>query len=127
MADADPAGVAIVHGDLHRDNVVAGPAGPLLTDLELAGAGPPSYDAAPAVVAVERYGADPATLDAFVTALGQDPREWTGFGTCVSVYELWVTAWAVGVRRPVSPELAAEATRRVTSLVLHDHEPWHLH
>src|SRR4051812_45923465 len=58
VADTDPLGTAIVHGDLHRHNVVAGPMGPVLTDLELAGAGPPSYDVAPAVVAVNRYGAD---------------------------------------------------------------------
>ena len=31
-----------------------------------------------------------------LAALGRDPREWSGFRTCVSVYELWVTAWAVG-------------------------------
>ncbi len=124
-ADSDPAGAAIVHGDLHRDNVVVTDGGPLLTDLELAGSGPPSYDAAPAVVAVDRYGDDPSALDAFFTALGRDPRGWEGFGACVAVYELWVTAWAVGVRDR-SPELAREAARRVTSLVDHDHHPWHL-
>lgn len=115
VADADPQGTAIVHGDLHRDNVVVGPLGPMLTDLELAGAGPPSYDVAPAVVAVDRYGADPATLDAFLVARGHDPRGWAGFATCVVVYELWVTAWAVGVRER-SPALRAEAARRVASL-----------
>lgn len=125
IADHDPAGVAVVHGDLHRDNVVLAASGPLLTDLELAGSGPPSYDAAPAVVAVTRYGAPEADLDAFLEALGRDPRDWSGFRTCVSVYELWVTAWAVGVRDR-SPDLAAEAARRVRSLVQHDHERWEL-
>lgn len=124
-ADSDPAGVTIVHGDLHRDNVVVTASGPLLTDLELAGSGPPSYDTAPAVVAVERYGAHPSTLDAFLDALGRDPRNWHGFAACVAVYELWVTAWAVGVRHQ-SPELATEAARRVASLVDHNNEPWHL-
>lgn len=124
-ADRDPAGTAVVHGDLHADNVLLTAGGSLLTDLELAGAGPASYDTAPAVVMVERYGADPSTLDAFVDAQEHDPRSWPGFATCLAVYELWVTAWAVGVRER-SPELAAEAAIRVGCLRDQTCEPWHL-
>jgi hypothetical protein len=126
VADVDPLGTAVVHGDLHRDNVVAGPMGPVLTDLELAGAGPPSYDVAPAVVAVARYGADPAGLDAFIAAYGSDPREWWGFATCVNAYELWVTAWAVGVRDR-APQFAVEAERRLASLREGADHRWELH
>lgn len=111
----DPIGRAVVHGDLHPGNVVPAPGGALLTDLELAGAGPSSYDAAPAVVAVDRYGASTAELDEFLDAFGADPRHWSGFATFVSVYELWVTAWAVGVRHQ-DPTWAEEATRRVATL-----------
>ncbi|MGN6695065.1 MAG: aminoglycoside phosphotransferase family protein [Aquihabitans sp.] len=125
IADRDPAGTAIVHGDLHQDNVLRTAAGAQLTDLELAGAGPSSYDTAPAVVMVERYGADPATLAAFVDAQGLDPRSWSGFATCLSVYELWVTAWSVGVRHR-SPELEAEAAVRVGCLRDQTCEPWRL-
>ena len=114
-ADDDPLGRAIVHGDLHSGNVVPGPDGPLLTDLELSGAGPSSYDAAPAVVAVERYGADPADLHEFLDAFGADPRSWSGFATFVALYELWVTAWAVGVRHQ-DPSWADEASTRVATL-----------
>jgi aminoglycoside phosphotransferase (APT) family kinase protein len=126
VADADPAGTVVVHGDLHGDNVLLTAAGPLLTDLELAGAGPCSYDTAPSVVMVERYGADPATLDAFIEAQEHDPRSWPGFATCLAVYELWVTAWAVGVRDR-SPRLADEAATRVRCLRDQACEPWHLH
>lgn len=126
IADRDPAGTAIVHGDLHQDNVLVTAEGPVLTDLELAGAGPCSYDTAPAVVAVERYGAAPETLEAFVAAQGHDPRGWHGFATCLAVYELWVTAWSVGVRER-SPELAAEAAIRVGCLRDQTCEPWRLH
>jgi len=126
IADRDPAGTVIVHGDLHLDNVLLTASGPLLTDLELAGAGPCSYDTAPAVVMVERYGADPATLEDFVAAQGNDPRSWSGFATCLAVYELWVTAWSVGVRDR-SPELTAEAAIRVGCLRDQSCESWRLH
>lgn len=124
-ADDDPLGRAVVHGDLHVGNVVPGPDGPLLTDLELMGAGPSSYDAAPAAVAVTRYGADPSTLDAFLGAFGADPRPWPGFAAFVAAYELWVTAWAVGVRHQ-DPTWAAEAARRVRTLRDDTDEPWTL-
>ena len=114
-AASEGTGLVVVHGDLHPDNVVAGPHGTLLTDLELSGSGPVGYDAARAVVAVERYGAEPATLDAFLTAYGQDPRGSAAFETFVAVYELWVTAWAVGVRGQ-DPLWAAEAATRVGTL-----------
>ena len=121
----DPLGRAIVHGDLHSGNVVPSPGGPLLTDLELSGAGPSSYDAAPAVVAVERYGSDPAGLERFLAAFGFDPRPWSGFATFVSLYELWVTAWAVGVRHQ-DPSWADEASTRVATLRDGVDRPWKL-
>ncbi|MBA3282711.1 MAG: aminoglycoside phosphotransferase family protein [Acidimicrobiia bacterium] len=114
-AQSDPLGRAVVHGDLHHGNVVASHEGPLLTDLELVGSGPPSYDAAPAVVGVDRYGTEPATAAVFLEAFGADPREWSGFATFVAVYELWVTAWAVGVR-DAEPAWATEASNRVATL-----------
>ena len=111
----DPLGHSIVHGDLHAENVVVGSAGPLLTDLELSGGGPPSYDAAAAAVAVGRFGRPAEDLDAFIDAYGADPRSWKGFATFVAVDELWGTAWAVGVSH-LDPAWAAEASRRVASL-----------
>lgn len=111
----DPLGHAIVHGDLHAGNVVVGTDGPLLTDLELSGGGPASYDAAATAVAVSRYGRPAADLDAFVHEFGADPRAWAGFATFVAVNELWGTAWAVGVRH-LDPGWDDEATRRVESL-----------
>ncbi len=124
-AASDPLGRAIVHGDLHRQNVVPGPHGPLLTDLELSGGGPSAYDAAPAVVAVSRYGAPARGLDDFLAAFGDDPRGRPQFDVFVAVYELWVTAWAVGVRHQ-DPTWASEASRRVATLRDGLAEPWTL-
>jgi len=115
VARQDPCGVGFVHGDLHEENVIVTAQGPVLADLELAGLGPCSYDVTPAVVAVTRYGAPSGSLDEFLAARGHDPRGWEGFDLCLAVYELWVTAWAVGVRDR-SPQWAAEADRRVESL-----------
>ena len=78
--------------------MIEAPDGPVLADLELAGWGPASVDLAPQVVAVRRYGADPADLEAFVSGYGADPRGWAGFEVLVDAYELWVTAWAVANR-----------------------------
>lgn len=125
LVDRDPAGTAIVHGDLHAGNVLVSANGPLLSDLELAGTGPCSYDTAPSVVGVERYGADPVGLERFIAAQQYDPRDWAGFATCVSIYELWGAAWSVGVRDR-SPALAAEADLRVSCLRDQLSEPWSL-
>ena len=109
----DPLGAAVVHGDLHRANVVPGRRGPVLADLELAGWGAASADVAPQVVAVRRYGADPAALEEFLEAYGADPRGWHGLEVLVEAYELWVTAWAVGNRR-ASVRSEREAEVRLT-------------
>jgi aminoglycoside phosphotransferase (APT) family kinase protein len=125
-ARADPAGTGVVHGDLHRLNVLRSSEGPVLADLEMAGAGPPSYDSAPAAVAVRRYGADPADLDAFLAAAGHDPRPWPGFEVCCRVYELWVTAWALAGRTGAA-EVGREARTRMAALRGESDDRWHLH
>ena len=96
--DDDPLGAALVHGDLHRSNVVPGVDGPVLADLELAGWGPASVDLVPQIVAVRRYAADPSGLADFVAGYGDDPRGWPGLEVLVEAYELWVTTWAVANR-----------------------------
>lgn len=125
IADTDPAGTVIVHGDLHGDNVLVANEGPILADLELAGVGPASFDTAPAAVAVKRYGADQSVIEQFVEAQKFDPRSWDGFATCIEAYELWVTGWAVGVRER-SGELRDEAQTRVRCLRDGSCEPWKL-
>jgi hypothetical protein len=108
----DPLGAAVVHGDLHRGNVVPGRSGPVLADLELAGWGGASVDVAPQVVAVRRYGAAPGDLEEFLDGYGVDPRGWDGLEALVEAYELWVTAWAVA-NRTASPRAEQEAEARL--------------
>lgn len=114
-SEADPLGSTIVHGDLHTGNVVVGDDGPMLTDLEMAGWGPASHDAAPAVMDVRRYGEPADSLRRFLDAFGADPTGDAHFETHVMIQELWVTAWAVAVaHRRV--EWATEAERRIATL-----------
>ena len=108
----DPLGGALVHGDLHRGNVIAGREGVVLADLELSGWGPGSADVAPQLVAVRRYGGDPAELEAFLAGYGADPRGWDGLEVLVEGYELWVAAWAVA-NRAASPRIEHEAEVRL--------------
>jgi aminoglycoside phosphotransferase (APT) family kinase protein len=123
--DDDPLGPALVHGDLHRGNLVPGRSGPVLADLELAGWGAASADVAPQIVAVRRYGADPAELEVFLEAYGGDPRGWEGLEVLVEAYELWVTAWAVG-NRTTSPRAEREADIRMQRWRAGDSPVWSL-
>lgn len=109
---ADPLGTALVHGDLHAQNVLVTRDGPVLVDLELAGVGPPTYDLAAQVVARERYGGPETAYRRFATAYGFDLRDWEGASLRSRTYALWTTAWAVA-HRQVSPANEAEAERRV--------------
>jgi hypothetical protein len=111
-APADPLGTSVVHGDLHGDNVIQTAGGPLLCDFELSGTGPPTYDLAARLVAVERYGEPAAAYDAFCAAYGFDLRDWPDHEVRTRTYALWVTAWAVAHAHR-SPAAAAEARRRL--------------
>lgn len=124
-AHDDPLGAALVHGDLHRSNVVAGADGPVLADLELAGWGPASIDVAPQVVAVRRYAAEPAGLEEFLAGYGADPRGWPGLEVLIEAYELWVTTWAVA-NRGTSERSEREAQVRLDRWRSGSSAPWSL-
>ena len=102
----------LVHGDLHAGNVLSTHGGPVLVDLELSGIGPAVYDLAPQVVAVRRYGAPEADLDAFLDGYGAELPPAAVLEPSVQVFELWVTAWAVA-NRGVDEDHEAEAELRL--------------
>ncbi|MCD9624791.1 aminoglycoside phosphotransferase family protein [Rhabdothermincola salaria] len=108
----DPLGVAVVHGDLHRDNAIVTDEGLVLADLELAGVGPAAADLVPHVVAVRRYDASPRVLEELMQGYGRELHVWPGLEVMVEAYELWVTAWSVA-NRGGSAVLAAEAEVRL--------------
>lgn len=115
----------IVHGDLNRDNVVATADGPVLLDLECAGYGPAAWDLVAQWVAVLRYGRPESEYERFCAVYGADVRESAECELLRRVYELSLTAWAAAHSR-LSPQLRAEATVRIRSLLDSESGQWSL-
>ncbi len=117
---------AVVHGDLHVDNVVVGRDGPIAIDLELAGWGPRAYDAAPTVAFVRWYGRPASDLAAFDDTYGAPLTGMARELGLDEVWGLWSAAWAVANRHR-SPEAEDEAAVRLSTLATGDlPRPWRL-
>ena len=125
VEDEDPLGTAFVHGDYHVDNVVLTPDGPTLVDLEDSGCGAVSWDLAPQMVAVRRFGASPANYRSFCDAYGADLMTWDGAETLCRTYELLLLSWAIAAW-DASPQLEAEAALRLASFRGETDLPWTL-
>jgi aminoglycoside phosphotransferase (APT) family kinase protein len=104
--------VGVVHGDLHADNVLMTPRGPVLADLELAGVGPVHYDLVAPVVAVTRYGMPRRSLARYATGYGAPVPGVAHRGVLRDTYELWLTTWAVA-NAHLDARHAIEAQRRM--------------
>ncbi|HMJ79238.1 MAG TPA: aminoglycoside phosphotransferase family protein [Iamia sp.] len=120
------AGGAVLHGDLHAGNVVIGPRGPVLVDLELAGWGPRAYDAAPTVAFVRWYGYPAADLADFDATYGAPLTEAAREGALDEVWALWSTCWCVANRHR-SAALEEEAQVRLATVATGEAPtPWQL-
>jgi Ser/Thr protein kinase RdoA (MazF antagonist) len=87
----------VVHGDAHPGNVLLGPEGAVLLDLDLVARGPRAWDLAPAALHARRYaGGSPAWWDAAREAYGppRDPRE----DAFVDLRELASALWLVAAQ-----------------------------
>lgn len=119
-------GGAVVHGDLHRGNVVVGTAGPVLVDLELAGWGPRAYDAAPTAAFVRWYGRPEADLGAFDEAYGGPLTVAARAAGLDEVWGLWSAAWGVANRHRSQAAAQEAAVRAATLATGHAPRPWRL-
>lgn len=125
IADEDPLGTALVHGDYNVNNVVLTPDGPTLIDLEDSGSGPVSWDLVPQAVAVRRFGASPASYRSFCDAYGADLMTGDGAETLCRTFELLLLSWAIA-NWDTSPEMEAEAALRLANFRGETDQPWTL-
>lgn len=125
-----PLGWGVVHHDAHLPNVVVTPRGPRLVDLEICGLGLRICDFAAVAVDVRRYGLAPSCFDEVVDAYRSSGGVWDGGGRplewATSLYESWVTAWAVNdAVRSGNPDAYLEARVRIDGVCNGSDERWH--
>lgn len=104
-----------VHGDALPRNVLVGPDGPVLVDLETFADDLREHDLVVMALSLDRYGLDPAQYAAFSAGYGWDVREWEGCAVLRGARETASCAW-VAQHAAADPAALAEFRRRVASL-----------
>ncbi|MFE0176632.1 phosphotransferase enzyme family protein [Streptomyces sp. NPDC059002] len=104
-----------IHGDALPRNVLVGPDGPVLVDLETFSADLREHDLVVMALSRDRYGLPPEAYDGFVSTYGWDVREWEGCSVLRGARETASCAW-VAQHAPSNPKALAEFRRRVASL-----------
>ncbi len=115
----------LIHGDLHCQNAVWTPTGPVLLDLENVGVGPAFCDLVPTILATRRYGQALQWKHEFCCGYGADPSAEAGFDTIYALYELYVATWCHRFQH-ISPDVAKQAEIRLGALRGQDLGPWTL-
>jgi hypothetical protein len=104
-----------IHGDALPRNVLVGPDGPVLVDLETFSFDLREHDLVVLALSRDRYGLPADAYDAFTEAYGWDVREWEGCAVLRGARETASCAW-VAQHAPSNPKALAEFERRVASL-----------
>lgn len=104
-----------IHGDALPRNVLVGPDGPILADLETFSCDVREHDLVVMALSRDRYGLETAEYDAFASSYGWDVREWDGYGVLRGARETASCAW-VAQHAPANPAALTEFRRRVASL-----------
>ncbi|GAA4864984.1 aminoglycoside phosphotransferase family protein [Saccharopolyspora cebuensis] len=89
----------VVHGDAHLGNVIAGPDGPVLCDLDSMCVGPPEWDLTPLAVGRLRMGHPAERYERFAAAYGRDVTTWPGFPVLRDLRELKIAVSALPILR----------------------------
>lgn len=105
----------VVHGDAHLGNLIAGPVGPVLCDLDSLCLGPPEWDLTPMAVGSLRLGQPPERYQQLVEAYGFDITTWPGFQVLRDLRELKITSSVLPILRS-NPGLRVELDRRMRSM-----------
>jgi hypothetical protein len=109
-----------IHGDALPRNVLVGPDGPVLVDLETVSSDLREHDLVVMALSRDRYGLPAEAYDAFTGTYGWDVREWDGCAVLRGARETASCAW-VAQHAPANPKALAEFRRRVASL--RDNDP----
>lgn len=104
-----------IHGDALPRNVLVGPDGPVLVDLETFSADLREHDLVVMALSRDRYGLPAGAYDSFTEVYGWDVREWEGCSVLRGARETASCAW-VAQHAPSNPKALAEFERRVASL-----------
>ncbi|WP_030787868.1 phosphotransferase enzyme family protein [Streptomyces sp. NRRL S-920] len=104
-----------IHGDALPRNVLVGPDGPVLVDLETFSSDLREHDLVVMALSRDRYGLSPEAYDGFVSVYGWDVREWEGCAILRGARETASCAW-VAQHSPANPKALTEFRRRVASL-----------
>jgi aminoglycoside phosphotransferase (APT) family kinase protein len=110
-----------IHGDALPRNVLVGPDGPVLVDLETVSSDLREHDLVVMALSRDRYGLPAEAYDAFTGTYGWDVREWDGCAVLRGARETASCAW-VAQHSPANPKALAEFRRRVASLRDNDSE-----
>ncbi|MHA6801826.1 phosphotransferase enzyme family protein [Salinifilum ghardaiensis] len=106
---------AAVHGDAHLGNVILGPRGPVLCDLDSMCAGPPEWDMTPLAVGHLRMGHPPERYRRFAATYGTDVTGRPEFPLLRALRELKITASALPVLRS-NPRIAEQLRHRLRTM-----------
>lgn len=105
----------LIHGDAHRGNLIPGPDGPVLCDLDMACIGPREWDLTPLAVGRLRFGYPAREYEDLVAGYGYDVTSWPGFWVLRELRELKTTTGALSIMAS-NPGLRSEFARRVRTL-----------
>jgi aminoglycoside phosphotransferase (APT) family kinase protein len=126
LARVDTGVDRMLHGDAHLGNVVVGPEGPRLCDLEAAGVGPLAWDLTPMMVAARRFGRPASWWKSFAAVYGVDEGSSSsedGVEALRRLRELQMIIGALPVA-PTVPGLVEEVRHRLNSVRCDDDALW---
>ena len=90
---------AVIHADAHLGNVIGGPDGPLLCDLDSLCIGQPEWDLTPIAVGSLRMGYPASWHEELAEAYGFDITSWEGFAILRELRELKITTGVLPILR----------------------------
>ncbi|GAB2653525.1 aminoglycoside phosphotransferase family protein [Saccharopolyspora gloriosae] len=106
---------SVVHGDAHLGNLISGPDGPLLCDLDSLCVGQPEWDLTPMAVGMLRLGAPAERYHRLSEVYGFDVTAWSGFQVLRDLRELKITVSVLPILRS-NPGVRDQLRSRLRSM-----------